>query len=228
MVEVQQIDGLRDIGEDAALKRFGRGVGVLVPGEHEDGDADRVAPHVRQHVETAHAWHAHVEHDEIELFLAKSAHRLVAVASRREVVGVPVVERFEELDQDLADRRIVVDDQDPLRLLVNAGGGRHGVHDLPTWRRPDNASPTRCSSDTKSQGFGMHAKTPACIASAAVRLSWVPVTAITGMLGSRARTRLRNASPSSPFICGSSTSRSGSPRLSAEAAWTPFEAVTTS
>ncbi len=67
-----------------------------------------------EELEPAHPGHVHVEEDEVVLPAQERYRRVGAIVSRRDLVGVPMLELLEELLEQLDDRRLVVDHQDPL------------------------------------------------------------------------------------------------------------------
>src|SRR2546428_4958940 len=118
MIQLSEIEGLGDEGEDPAVERLGGGFAVAACGDHHHGNARVDAAQLFERLEPVH--HRHVQVDEHEIgTTAKHGHDAVrAVGSRLDLVGVPVVEAREELRQDLTDGFFVVDDEDPLRELL--------------------------------------------------------------------------------------------------------------
>src|SRR5207249_9227209 len=114
MVEVPDVERLRDVGEDAAAQRLGGGARVGVGGDHDDRHVHAEPADLLEELESAHARHVHVEEDQVELSAQQNDQRFRPVLRRLGLVRVLVAELPEEILQDLDYRCLVVDDQDSL------------------------------------------------------------------------------------------------------------------
>src|SRR2546425_3528250 len=146
VVEMSNVERLRDVREHAAAQRLGRGLGVRVGGDHDDGHAHAETPNLLQELEAAHARHVHVEQDEIELSAQQNDERLGAVLRRFGLVRMRVAELSEEVPQNFDYRRLVVDDQDSLgharQYMTPSGKFTIGLPGGHGWARtPCAASP---------------------------------------------------------------------------------------
>ena len=102
------LERLLDEIKGAELGRFDRGVDVGVAGDHHDGrDLDEM-PQLLQHFEAVHARHLDVEEHEVGRFALDQLDAFLARRRQHHVVAV-VLERHL---QRVADRRLVIDDQD--------------------------------------------------------------------------------------------------------------------
>ena len=106
------VERLGDVREHAAAQRLGRGPGVRVGGDHDDGHVHAETANLLQELEAAHPRHVHVEQDEIELSPEQNDQRFGPVARRLGLVRVRVAELAEEVHQHFDHRWLVVDDQD--------------------------------------------------------------------------------------------------------------------
>ena len=120
VAEFVRIDRLGDVVEGALLQGPHRGVHRGEGGDHDHGDLRVDAVDVLLQFHAVHAGHLDVEQRHVVPFVLQRLQRLGGVLRRRDLVAVlaePVIER-------VADRELVVDDQD-------ACGLRRGMaHDL--------------------------------------------------------------------------------------------------
>src|SRR3989442_6515758 len=79
VVEMSNVERLRDVREHAAAQRLRRGPGVRVGGDHDDGHVHAETANLLQELEAAHPRHVHVEEAEIELSTEQKDQRFVPV-----------------------------------------------------------------------------------------------------------------------------------------------------
>src|SRR2546422_4219899 len=122
MVQLTHIERLVQVASGSFDQRLGLLLGVPDGGHHEDWRLHAKVADALQQVEAlypgpgvAHAWHDHVQQDEIELLPSQYVVSVDNGIRRGDLVRVPVLEAGKDVSQQRDQDRLVVDDQDALR-----------------------------------------------------------------------------------------------------------------
>src|SRR5438094_2900655 len=108
MLQVSEVERLREIAEGSALDDLRRDRGIGVRGDRDDRDGRVEILHSLQDIHPVDAPHGDVEEDEIGTRGADQLERSPAVAGRRDVVG-----RRQVLLKNVDDVLLVIDHEDP-------------------------------------------------------------------------------------------------------------------
>src|SRR2546425_8660727 len=108
MLQVPEVERLREIAEGSVLDDLGRERGTGVRGDRDDGDGRVEILHGLQDIHPVDAPHGDVEEDEIGTRGADQLERSPAVAGRRDVIG-----RRQVFLKNVDDVLLVIDHEDP-------------------------------------------------------------------------------------------------------------------